>query len=114
MRRLLTRSVLQELLRNEPARLDLNSPEQCYFYIWRKFQCDGCGREENYEDAARKGEISQAAEKAKADGWYVPPLTDSGNLDCSAFCPICAKVEKQRAAWAVTSQRTGQGVEAKP
>ncbi|HTG42919.1 MAG TPA: hypothetical protein VK633_00180 [Verrucomicrobiae bacterium] len=106
MRRLLTRSVLQELVKNEPARFDLGSAEQCYFYVWRMFRCDICGREEKYDEASRKGGIGQAAEKAKEEGWYVPPIAPGGNLDCSAYCAKCAPAEKRNAQEAAASAQT--------
>src|SRR5215212_738999 len=108
MRRLLTQNVLHELLRNEPARFDLNSAEQCYFYIWRCFRCDGCGKEERFEEALRNGGIGQAAEEAMKAGWYVPSIGARGNMDCSAYCAKCAPAEREDADGASRWLEPGQ------
>ena len=93
-------------MKNEPARIDLNSPEQCYFYVWRMFRCDSCGREEKYEEAVRRGGIGQACQKAKEEGWYVPPMTAAGNMDCSAYCAKCAPAERHAAEGAAPADKS--------
>ena len=93
MKRLLTRTGLKNILEVEPIHVDKEDTYQVYALIWDLFKCEQCGREECYRNPEEKffkeKWIPVAAEKAKADGWFVPPWNDQGGLDCTAYCPKC-------------------------
>jgi hypothetical protein len=105
MSRLLTRRNLKAVLKEDGITIDEEDTYQVYAFLWGKFSCEQCRREEGYkmvgQELAKETWIALAAEGAKADGWFVGPWLDGvpwqpeGGLDCTAFCAGCLQTRRQ-------------------
>ncbi|HTG42925.1 MAG TPA: hypothetical protein VK633_00210 [Verrucomicrobiae bacterium] len=108
MLRLITRGNLKTVLEFDPVKINEEDPYQVYALVWDGFFCERCLRKESYrspgDEWVREDWIRLAAQRAKADGWYVGPwqigtawLSEPG-LDCTAFCETCQEGRDMRPA----------------
>lgn len=90
---IIDRKVLVAVLPDERGAFDIGDQFQCYAFMWLRFECCTCGREETFADDDYPGMawIVSAAGRARCDGWRSAGWSFGGILDGPLTCPECSQ-----------------------